>query len=182
VLMRNNYVYCNNHENFARPGTTVSNIPVGTGSMSFAGKGVELRDNIMDSNDSTAMLLVSNVILCQIAGDDCGAQDGYNRYPEQIYVHDNTYINNGTDPQGIVGDIAVITGLPTPEVIWDGYINPDTTDPEICLGDPVDVTYIDLTSDECQEVDGDGLTICIATNFNRDPAGRDCDLDPIVLP
>jgi parallel beta-helix repeat protein len=183
ILMRDNFVYCNNHENFARPGTTVSNIPPGTGAMSFGGKGIELRDNIMDSNNSTGLLLVSNVILCQIAGSDCDAQEGYNRYPEQIYVHDNIYINNGTDPQGIVGEIALITGTPTPEIIWDGYINPDTSDPQICLGDPVEVTYSDLTQDQCQEVEtAEGLTVCIATNLTEDPVGRNCTLPPITFP
>jgi hypothetical protein len=137
----------------------------------------------MDSNNSTALLLVSNVLLCQIAGSDCDAQEGYNRYPEQIYVHDNIYINNGTDPQDIVGDIAVITGTPTPEVIWDGYINPDTSDPQICLGDPVEVTYIDLTQDQCQQEEtAEGLTLCIAANFTEEPTGRNCTRPPITFP
>jgi parallel beta-helix repeat protein len=218
VLMRDNFVYCNNHYNFAKQGSTVSNIPVGTGAMSFAGDGIELRGNIMDSNWSTGLLLVSNVILCQLAEDDCGYQEGYNPYPEQIYVHDNVYINNGTNPQDLVGDIAQITGIPTPEVIWDGYINlngvcddaSDNTgdscvansgcpngactfsgvsgDPGICLGDPVDVTYVDLTQNECQvdengdSIVGDAYLACVLVNNTDDTTGRDCTLDPIVLP
>jgi parallel beta-helix repeat protein len=197
ILMRENFVYCNNHDNFARPGTTVSNIPVGTGSMSFAGLGIELRNNIMDSNISTAMLVVSNVILCQFAGTDCGGQPGYSPYPERIYIHDNAFFNNGEDPQSLVGDIAQLTGIPTPEVIWDGYIDPDTDDPEICLGDPVESTYINLSQDECQDVvlepidpmdpdsplDETPLVLCFAGNFTEDAEAdaRNCDLSPVTF-
>ena len=93
--------------------------------MSFSGDGIELRDNIMDSNDSVGMLVVSNVLLCQIAGADCNAQPGYVPYAENIYIHDNTYINNGTAPTDVLAQIAILIpawGGVVPNVVWDGYM------------------------------------------------------------
>ncbi|KPK16305.1 MAG: hypothetical protein AMJ62_06320 [Myxococcales bacterium SG8_38] len=185
ILMRNNYVYCNNRENFARPNTTVSNIPPGTGAMSFSGDGIEIRDNVMDSNVSTGMLVVSNVILCQVASTDCTYQEGYNPYPENVYIHDNELISNGTDPQGILAQIAVLITAwadGASDVIWDGYINVDTTDPNICLGEAERASYTDLTSNQCQDAATEGEFIgCIVESNTQDPTGRDCTLPAVLI-
>jgi len=177
ILLRDNEVFCNNRENFAKPGSIVAELPQGTGTLSFGSHGVEIRDNIMDGNISVAMLIASNVLLCQIAGQDCGYDDrpGYNPYPEKIYVHDNIYINNGTDPKSILKDISVVTGLPMPEVIWDGFIREGLSDPEICLGTETPLpTYLDVTQDQCQGLNEAETLACILANATEDPTGRDC--------
>jgi len=177
VEMYDNEVFCNNRENFALPGSTVAELPQGTGAMSFGGFGVEIRDNVVDSNDSVAMLIVSNVLLCQLSGQDCNFDEipGYNPYPEQIYIHDNIYINNGNDPKSILADISVLTGLPMPAVIWDGYIREGLDDPEICMGteEPLP-TYLNLTDDQCQGLPEEQVVPCIIMNNTEDTAGRDC--------
>jgi len=168
ILWHHNVSYCNNHDNFAREGTTVSNIPPGIGAMTFGGDGIEMHSNVYDSNVSTGNLVVSNQILCQIAGDDCTGQEGYNPYPENIWIHDNQYFNNGTSPQGILALIKL--AIPAwseaaSSTMWDGYINPDTTDPNICLGEPERASYTDLTEDQCQDAaDVDALGVCIEDN------------------
>lgn len=180
VFMYDNEVFCNNRENFALPGSTVAELPQGTGAMSFGGAGVEIRNNVMDGNISVAMLVVSNVLLCQLSGQDCDFNEipGYNPYPEKIYIHDNVYINNGTDPQSVLADISIITGVPMPEVIWDGYIREGVSDPEICLGTDTPLpTYTDLTENMCQGDPPSGAVACIITNNTDNPAGRDCVVD-----
>jgi hypothetical protein len=186
ILWHHNVAYCNNHENFARPNSTVANIPPGVGAMTFAGDGIEMHSNVYDSNVSTADLIVSNILLCQVAGEDCNSQDGYNPYPENIYIHDNQYFNNGTDPQGILGDIGLL--IPAwndgvSDVVWDGYINAGTGDPNICLDETARSSYTNLTQNACQDAASEAEFItCIIANNTQDPAGRDCMLDPIVIP
>ena len=186
ILWHHNVSYCNNHENFARPGTTVSNIPPGIGAMIFGGDGIEMHSNIYDSNASTANLLVSNVILCQIAGDDCNSQPGYNPYPENIYIHDNQYFNNGYQAMGTLALISTVVDAwadGVSDVVWDGYINPDTTDPAICLGAPEQASYTDLTDDECQDaMDIDALGNCIDANNTQDASASDCVGATVTLP
>ena len=186
ILWHHNVAYCNNHDNFARPGTTVSNIPPGIGAMTFAGDGIEMHSNVYDSNVSTGDLIVSNTILCLVAGDDCNSQDGYNPYPENIYIHDNQYFNNGTDPQGILADIALLIPAWTdnpPRVIWDGFINADTTDPNVCLGESSQIDYTDLSDNQCQTPANEGEFIaCIVANNNQDGSARDCSLPSITIP
>jgi parallel beta-helix repeat protein len=185
VLMHDNVVYCNNHENFAKPDSTVANIPPGTGAMSFSGNGIEIRDNVMDSNISTGVLVVSNVILCQVAETDCNYQEGYVPYPQNIYVHDNELINNGTDAQGILQQLtALVTAWAdgVSDVVWDGYKTEPSTDPKICLGEAERASYTDLTSDQCQDAaDETEFITCIVSYNTQDPTGRDCTLPPVTI-
>ena len=52
VIIRNNFVVDNNHENFAIPGSLVSNIPPGTGVLVMACDDVVVEGNIISGNDS----------------------------------------------------------------------------------------------------------------------------------
>ncbi|MEM8606599.1 MAG: parallel beta-helix domain-containing protein [Myxococcota bacterium] len=183
VFMFDNEVFCNNRSNFALPGSTVAELPQGTGAMSFGGAGVEIFDNVIDGNVSVGMIIVSNVLLCQLSGQDCDFDEipGYNPYPEQIYIHDNTYVANGEDPQSILADISIVTGVPMPTIIWDGYVRPGVTDPQICLGTEELPTYYDLTQNMCQ--DAESVEACIIMNASPDATGRSCAVDlPIEDP
>lgn len=128
VRMYDNVVYCNNRENFAQPGSAVAGIPVGTGGLSFVGNGVEINNNEFTDNWTLGVALASNLVQCQAEQSDCPPYtEGYDPYTKNIYVHDNLYTNNGTDPQGLFGDIFMALGFgcdgcpPVPEVVWDGY-------------------------------------------------------------
>jgi parallel beta-helix repeat protein len=129
-----NESYCNNRPNFAKPGSAVAGIPVGTGVLSFAGNGVEFADNVITDNLTLGIGMASNVLNCQISGGDCPEyNEGYDPYVQNNYIHDNVFTNNGTDPQGDFGLVLKLIGVgvpgtPVPDVVWDGY------QPRVCDG------------------------------------------------
>ncbi len=56
----------------------------------------------------------------------------YDPYPETIYVYDNRFSGGGSSPEGL--DLKALKvamfGLngSFPDVLWDGYVNPDKAD------------------------------------------------------
>ena len=186
IEIYDNKVWCNNHENFATSGI-VRFIPAGSGMISLAGDGIEIRDNDIQGNDTLGIAVISNTLTCQIAEQDCppfGFE--YNPYAQNIYIHDNNFVNNGTnvDPSSDFSLLFEIFGIgteemPTEDVIWDGYITPPgEEDPGICLGEEVTVSYRDFTRNQCQDIDVAANPIdfglCLGTNTTTDPTGRDC--------
>ncbi|CAN0580935.1 unnamed protein product, partial [Laminaria digitata] len=63
IIVRNNAVMRNNRDNFAVAGTTVSQVPVGTGTFAMASRRLDIRDNVYLSNDTTAVALVSGLVV-----------------------------------------------------------------------------------------------------------------------
>jgi len=186
VRMFDNEVYCNNRENFAQPGSAVSGIPVGTGALSFVGNGIEFFDNRITDNVTLGIGLASNILNCQVAESDCPPYtDGYDPYVKNIFIHDNVFTNNGTDPQGLFGTLFIALGFgddgdpPVPDVVWDGYLEPGTDDAGICLGDDADAAAsILVVGDACQTplvIDNPLDYInCAAANFSTDQAPYLC--------
>jgi hypothetical protein len=183
--MENNRVWCNNGENFAETGV-VQIIPVGTGLLNLGGNGVEIRNNDIQGNDTLGLAIVSSSFTCDAAGADCPPYSyDYNPYAQNIYAHDNYFLNNGTNAD-TESDFYLIFDLlnvgtpeaPSPDVIWDGNIAPPgTEDPGICLGTDFDGTYNDLTSNQCQmPANAPAFAICIVDNNTTSTAGRLCDL------
>jgi len=183
VLMENNRVWCNNGENFATTGV-VQIIPVGTGLLVLGGNGIEVRNNDIQGNDSTGLAIVSSSFTCDAAGADCPPYSyDYNAYAQNIYAHDNYFLNNGTnaDVASDFGPIFSLLGFgtqenPTPEVLWDGNIvPPGTDDPGICLGTDFEGTYIDLTNNQCQgPANSAEFVACVIANNTMSTAGRLC--------
>lgn len=156
VRLFDNESYCNNHPNFALPGSAVAGIPVGTGILSFGGDGVEIFGNVITDNLSLGIGMASNILNCQIDGSDCPPYTaGYDPYVKDNYIHDNVFTNNGTDPQGIFGTLFKLLGFgvpgtPVPNIVWDGYTEtPD--DVGLCLGtDPEAAATVLVIGDVCQ--------------------------------
>jgi len=183
VLMDHNMVWCNNHENFATTGV-VQIIPVGSGLVNLGGDGIEIRDNDIQGNDSMGLAIVSSSFTCDAAGADCPPYSyPYNAYAENIYVHDNYFLNNGTNAD-MDSDFSIIFNIlnvgtpenPTPDIMWDGNIREGNADPGICLGADYTGTYIDLTDNQCQMPANAGVfAACIVENNTTDTVGRLCD-------
>jgi len=184
VLMENNQVWCNNGENFATTGA-VQIIPVGSGVLMLGGNGVELRNNDIQGNDTLAIAMVSNAFTCDAAGEDCPPYDDfpeYNPYTENLYVHDNYFLNNGTNADTesdffLVFDLLNIgtPDSPTEDVLWDGYIREGNDSPNVCLGEDFAGSYRDITDNACQG--SENLPVfaqCIATNSTTSTDGRLC--------
>lgn len=160
ALVHNNDIDGNNHANFAEEGTVVANVPPGTGLMIMSKDMVEARNNDIHDNDSAAVLIIS-----YIAVDSTWNDPDYDAYPETLFLHDNTYTNNGTDPQGILDQLAAIAGVDVLEqILWDGFVDVAKVNTNgslsICLQDGVSFrnfvlasnlvgTNTDLTPHDC---------------------------------
>jgi len=119
VRVFNNRVYDNNTPNFAPEGNIVGKVPTGTGVMVMANSRVHVYDN--DIKDHAT----SNVIITSygVAGEPV-TDPNYYPYPEGVYVHGNRFGKVGYKPGGEIGQmIALMTGVPIPDIIWDGVIN-----------------------------------------------------------
>jgi len=183
ILMENNRVWCNNHENFATTGA-VQIIPVGTGLLILGGDGIEVRNNDVQGNDTIAVAVIGNAFTCDAAGADCPpfSYVDYNPYTVNIFAHDNYFLNNGTNADTesdffLVFDLLNIgtEEAPTEDVLWDGYIAEGDDDPNVCLGEDFTGTYRDITDNACQG--SENLPIfaqCIATNSTTSTDGRLC--------
>jgi parallel beta-helix repeat protein len=190
VLIRDNDIYCNNRDNFAAAGSIVSAVPPGTGALVLAGENFEFRNNLIDGNISTGVIIASHVVLCQLNEErpDClsGWPDGFDVYPTKMYFNDNTFIDNGQDPQGFFGALIEAGVLPATleDVIWDGYMDPPgTADPEICLGLTDLPTYRDMSDDMCgTAANTTELGLCVLINSNTDTTDRTCTRDGLVIP
>lgn len=184
ILMENNKIWCNNGENFATTGA-VQIIPVGSGVVFLGSNGVELRNNDIQGNDSLGIVIVSNAFTCDAASEDCPPYDDfpeYNPYTENIYTHDNFFLNNGTNadtesPFYIIYDLLDFgtPESPAPDILWDGYIREGNDDPNVCLGEDFTGTYLDMTSNACQgQPNLPSFAQCIAENHTTSTDGRLC--------
>ncbi len=189
VLMRDNDLFCNNRPNFAAEGSIVAVVPAGTGALIAAGQRFELRNNVIEGNDSVGVLIASQVLFCQLEEErpDCltGWPDGFDPYPTQMFLNGNAFINNGQDPQETLGLIASLALMveTLEDVQWDGYIDPAVTDPEICIGE-IDVpSFRDYSNNQCGAAAGlIGVGDCWGTNSTTSTEGRLCTLPELMIP
>ena len=112
----NNYIHDNNHENFADPTAIVSQVPSGTGILIMAGDEVEITQNKIINNNSFGVGLVGLDLLF-----GKGNKYDVDPIPQACWIHQNTYKNNGNNPDGIV----VESGFQGADLLWDvtGYDN-----------------------------------------------------------
>ncbi len=90
VIIRNNFIVGNNHDNFGAPGSTVAGIPPGTGVLIMAADQVVVESNIISDNKNAGILIVDHAHAANISDDPDSEPN-----PDQISVLDNTMINNG---------------------------------------------------------------------------------------
>lgn len=105
----NNRIENNNLANFSRPEMTVNLVPYGSGILILSADTTEVTGNTFTGNKSFAVALVA---LTDFPGF-FGAQTAWDIpvVPENNWVHDNVYVNNGHEPD--------------PEVIEAGFVGAD---------------------------------------------------------
>ena len=141
----NNKIIANNEPNFGAKGSAVGNVPAGSGVVINANDDVEIFDNDITGNNTSAVIVSS--------GFSSGFNDKYphaatfDPYPEGIYVHGNRMSDNGNSPDGVqlkALRLAVVglTG-PLPAILWDGFRNPKASVPVLCT-DNVPVLNADM--------------------------------------
>ncbi|MCK0147081.1 right-handed parallel beta-helix repeat-containing protein [Arenibacter sp. F26102] len=95
VILRNNFVVNNNHENFGAPGSTVSGIPAGTGILIMAADDVVVENNIITGNNNTGITIVDLATGAPKANDPNSEGN-----PDRVVILDNIMFNNGNAPTG----------------------------------------------------------------------------------
>nr|WP_257535430.1 parallel beta-helix domain-containing protein [Marinobacter adhaerens] len=116
VRIFNNEIYANNADNVGAG--VVGAVPPGTGVIVLAASDVEIYNNRITDNDTTAVALTSYFLIEEdVEGypANFGATmgDGWSPTLKNVYLHNNTIARNGSDPRG---------DLIAP--IIDGYTSP----------------------------------------------------------
>jgi parallel beta-helix repeat protein len=125
-----NSVTANNPDNLGAEGTPVASVPAGSGIVINSNDRVEIFDNDIADND-TANIIVSSYYATGFQGTRELAA-AYDPYPETIYIYDNRFSGGGSSPEGM--DLKALKiamfglGGHFPDVLWDGYVNPDKVD------------------------------------------------------
>jgi parallel beta-helix repeat protein len=110
----NNRVWENNHENFAKPGTTVSFLPPGLGMFIMAADHTEVTLNQIFGNDSQGLQMIS-YLTSQVAPKNKIELD-IEPNSDNNLVHDNLYRDNGRHPAKAYLD----QNIPGGDIAWDG--------------------------------------------------------------
>ena len=146
-----NDILNNNTENFGHAGTPVASVPAGSGIVINSNDRVEIFNNRL-ANNNTANIIISS--LHTTGYSNSAVQDGFDAYPESIWVHGNTYEGGGEAPDGL--DLKALKVAlfgfngRFPDVLFDGYVDdakfvdgamPD--DLRICISDSVEVLNAD---------------------------------------
>ncbi|MEP5567626.1 MAG: SO2930 family diheme c-type cytochrome [Halioglobus sp.] len=113
----NNVVRHNNTTNFAPGGSVVGVVPTGTGMLIMAFTDVEVFDNIIEDNQSAAIVIVHYDIASRPTDDV-----NYDGAPRRVYIHDNQYNNNGYEPAELAAEVAPLFAASggLPEIFYDG--------------------------------------------------------------
>lgn len=137
----NNEIYENNTDNFAPPGNIVGNVPPGTGLLVLANDNIEVFGNNFADNKSVNIMVYSFVLGGRTIDDP-----NYDPYPEQIYIHDNSYSGGGTEPgHALLKKWHAETGENSADIVWGGLIKEGgSIENLLCLGDNPSQTFMNL--------------------------------------
>lgn len=133
TLLRDNNVHDNNRPNFGDPATIVASVPNGTGIIVVGADDTEIRNNIIKNNKSVGVLVLDYQLMAQLV-PGTNIDPKVDPDPERTSIHDNTFENNGMEPQSLLGQIGV---KPLENVLWDGISKSGvaaSNDAKLCLG------------------------------------------------
>jgi parallel beta-helix repeat protein len=169
-FIHDNKVHDNNLPNFAQPNTLAGTSPQGTGFLVLALHDVDISKNTIENNEGVGVMIVSYDIVDLLAvfnGGKASTPDPKtNRWPSRIFVHGNSFKNNGTKPIGPLELIApMVDGKKTipDNVLWDGILSPNgygngggdagadggtsVDAAQICLGTPEVTSFANFHAD-----------------------------------
>jgi parallel beta-helix repeat protein len=90
VIIRNNFVFSNNHPNFGAPGSTVAGIPAGTGILVMAADDVVIEGNIIKDNKNAGIVITDHYNAANVTIDPES-----DPYSDGLKILNNTMTNNG---------------------------------------------------------------------------------------
>lgn len=114
IVIRNNFVVNNNHENFAAPGSIVSMIPPGTGMIVMAADDVIIENNIVRGNKNAGIVITSLDFISDVSTDPESDPT-----PERIQIYNNLMADNSSEPIDEIKTIMKATFMETPPDIVD---------------------------------------------------------------
>lgn len=116
IIIRNNFVVNNNHENFGAPGSIVAGVPPGTGILIMAADDVVVENNIISGNDNAGITIVDLATGASTSNDPNSEPN-----PDRIVILDNFMHNNGNNPVGEIKAL-MLTQLSTkgPDILAMG--------------------------------------------------------------
>jgi parallel beta-helix repeat protein len=165
----NNTIVANNTGNFAPPGGAVAGVPAGSGIVINANDKVEIFGNEIAENQ-TANILISSYFSAGYSSDRETAES-FDPYPEGIYIYDNNFRAGGNAPdreelemlrQAMFGEDGRL-----PDVVWDGFINPELDGENVVCVDNGDAIVINVDAAGGYE------------NVSVDMSPHTCELDKL---
>lgn len=135
----NNRVIDNNTVNFAPEGNIVGKVPTGTGVMVLSTDWVQVYDNIITGNKTVNFTSFSFKSISLLDGTPL--PDGYDPFPEHIYVHNNvmekqkTWYFDGGEFNFLANLLFIMKLRPTADIIVDGQVATDLAAADWCFHD-----------------------------------------------
>ncbi|MBI3736092.1 right-handed parallel beta-helix repeat-containing protein [Candidatus Sumerlaeota bacterium] len=109
-----NRIWENNHVNFAKPGSIVSYLPKGTGTLLMAADNTEITGNQIFGNNSSGIMTLS-FLSAQYSPKEKFELDIEPNHDNNL-IHDNIYADNGKDPAPMLK----VANIPGADLLWDG--------------------------------------------------------------
>ena len=148
-----NQIFDNNTKNFGHEGTPVASVPAGSGIVINSNDKVEIFGNSI-KNNRTANIIISSVY--STGYNDLNKADGFDPYPESIYIYDNEFVGGGNKPDGT--DLKLLKTVkfgPTgafPDILWDGFFDAG----KLVNGKPKEEDRICVQNDGVELFNADG--------------------------
>lgn len=112
TLVYDNLIEANNHPNFAPEGSTARIAPPGTGILLVASDDNRVYNNEIRDNKTAGLALFSLTGTGAFDADEIDVGP----LPERNHTYNNTFANNGYDPDPVVAEL----GIPAGDILWDG--------------------------------------------------------------
>lgn len=132
-LIHDNNVHDNNAGDVAAESSLAAGMSPGTGILVIGTSNTEIRNNTVSGNEGAALLVASyafyQTLVSTLTTD--AQTDGY---PDHIFIHGNTFADNGTSPQPWLTQLGVDS---LESVLWDGWTasgSPTDATVSFCLG------------------------------------------------
>ncbi len=111
AIVRDNLVENNNHPNFAPEGGMARIVPPGTGILIIGSDNNEVFNNTITGNKTAGIAVFS------LTGTGAFNENELDVGPlaENNFTHNNTFSNNGFDPDPVVAEL----GIPAGDILWD---------------------------------------------------------------
>ena len=151
TVVHDNMIMSNNHAKFpSNPTGTGAIPPPGSGMILLAADRTEIRNNMIVANQSTGILIAScpSLPAADLIDSTYCMDPGYDAWSEGVYIHDNTFSGNGTNPQEFYQAFWMPTTAPFQDMLYDGAVDTTKTDPNVdnklCIKGNGSATFVDV--------------------------------------